>query len=337
MEKREQWVKSLPPEEKANLGVRANAFDELSSLELDRVRELERQIRKDEDVGQLRETMAAYGQWLARRTEGQQEELRNLATSERIEAIESIVRRENRFAARRLEPEEAESLRNEVRKIADENREDFFNELKRLGGDPDRLLRGDRPPREAMPMMIVTRLLRNDNTEEQTQQRLVAQLNPATRKYWESIGSSRRDRRNWQLVRWLYQAMRPQREPGDLERFFSSELSNEDRERLLNMPRSEMETELERLYFTSQPGLPNREWLGDWDWLRPRRRGPGNEGPPDSRPPGPPRDGRPGRERIDGDRRGPRREASRDRDDRRGDRPPSPEEGLRGSPPNGDG
>ena len=62
-----------------------------------------------------------------------------------------------------------------------------------------------------------------------------------------------RDKQRGQLYEWIHQAIQTKWGPEDLERFFTNNLTNDERQRLLNMPRANMEAELERLHLKSDP------------------------------------------------------------------------------------
>src|SRR4051812_32717883 len=74
---RRDWVRSLAPEQKAELADRARAFSELeaSPAQQHRMRQMMEDIRNAPDATKLDQTLAAYGQWLSRHSAGQQHQL----------------------------------------------------------------------------------------------------------------------------------------------------------------------------------------------------------------------------------------------------------------------
>jgi hypothetical protein len=294
---RRKWIESLSPDQQAQLAAEAKTFETLPESEHRRLRELEREIAVSDDVEPLRKTMLAYGQWLARRSPGEQDELRGLAIDDRIRRIEHIVREEDRRAARRLSAEDEQQLREEIFEIAAQGKDDFLKAMRRRDDDDRHPLEG-RPP-AAVALVIASWELRNEDTDDRTRKRLVRRLSNEAQEYLEKVGRRGRERRRWLLWQWMHDAMRPNREPGELEKFFATELSSEQRERLLSLPKNQMEAELERLYLSDQFGLRGVEWLGSFNEPRrpignqPRPGGPGRgdgrgrddrQSPPPNRP-----------------------------------------------------
>jgi hypothetical protein len=355
LDERRKWLNSLSAEQKADLADRSRAFEELlqNPQEKKRLRKLTNKIRGAEDAAKLQETLVAYGQWLSRHTAGEQEKIRedfqDLSPNQQIDAIQRRVQRENEQAARHLSPEDRAKLRNEIFELAKEERAKWLEKLP-PGVDRNRIPNMD--ANNVGPVLyILSEALRNDENSEATINRLLSKLSPATNEHWKRLSRWQWDKRRRQLSAWIHEAIQTKWGPEDLELFFvSDKLTNDQRQKLLDMPRSKMEAELERLYLKSELGVDER-WqlmreLGDGG--RGQRNGPG---PPDGnrpgtgrRPDGPPPDprfrpdGQPG-ERFDrerppgpGGQRG-RRPNDRLDDGRPGERPRRrPNDQL---PPNG--
>lgn len=354
---RRTWVESLTTEKKAQLADDARAFDELrhNPEEKRRIRELTDDINRATDDTHLRTTLVAYGQWLARHKPGEQEKLRTdfakLSTNERVNLVRTMVERENEQIAHHLDESDAAILKAAIAKLAKEKQAELLQRVP-AGDDRDRIAKWD--VTKPMPqILILGKALMNNDYSRETSDALVNQLSPAARNHWQKVAGNRRAR--WeQLSVWIHEALKPQWGPADLEKFFNDEnntkLTNDERARLLDLPRSEMRSELEKLYLSSEAGIDNR--LPMWrefesvrgprgpggDSGRPRDRGPGfrPDGPPPGEEFGPPglhggppldRDGRPiPPDRIRG-RRG---------DDRReGGRPDGPRLGPSDGPPPG--
>lgn len=208
--------------------------------------------------------------------------------------------------------------------------------------------------------MILRTAIQNNENGQAIMDSLVSKLSPEAQDHWKKMNHGRRE--HWiQLWQWVHDAMKPKYGPEDIEQFFvSDELSADERQRLLEMPRVEMKNELERLYLGSKEGVDNRApfWRDFGDGGRGPRSGPGDmgmgrgepggrpgdrprgfqSGPPDQRvgPDGPPRDQQFDRDRPPGPGPGGPRMRPEDRPDngRPGRRPRRPGEDD-GAPQNG--
>src|SRR5205807_6613796 len=110
----------------------------------------------------------------------------------------------------------------------------------------DRLRKLEQNP-VALALMILYRELFQDNKFEPTANQLVAKLSSDARDHWDSLEGGQARRR--QFLVWIRDAIRPKLDPEELERFFASdELKNDERQKLLNKTRSEMEAELKQRY-----------------------------------------------------------------------------------------
>lgn len=318
---RPAWIEKLSPVEKAELNSQVKRFENLpaGSKEREHLRRVEQQISSAPDAEKLRQTMIAYGQWLSRWPSEQDKLLHATTSEERISLIQSLLQRDERRIANQLSAEDSQKLRAEIQAIANERKADFLKELheRKIQIPPNRL---EAHP-NAMALLIVMSELWKSDSGEATREQLINKLSPAAQKQLENTG---RQRGFWQLRQWIVSALEPRRDPGAVAEFFTStQLTDEERARLLALPTAEMEAELERRYFGEQLGVGNRELQRVFDDLgrggppggfgRPefgpdRRRpfgrpggpdGPGPEGPP-------PRDGD-GPNRFERDRpeRGP--------------------------------
>lgn len=350
---RRQWIESLNTEKKANLAAAARAFEELRSNpeEKKRIRDLAAEIAQATDSSQLKSTLVAYGQWLARHTSGEQEKLRSdlfkASSGERIRMIQSLVDSENEQVAQHLDDADAAILKAAIAKLVKEKQAELLQKFPN-GELHDRIAGWD-VSKPGPQLLIVKMALANNEHSTATSNELVSQLSTAAQKRWQKVAKDRRERFE-QMYVWFHDALRPQWGPAEFEKFFSDEnnpsLSNDQRARLLDLPRPEMRSELEKLYLGSEAGVDNRlpQWRefdirglrGPGDPGRPRDRGPdfGPGGPPRGEgfgPPGP-QDGPP----LDRDGRPipPERFRGRRDDRREGGRPDGPRRGPNdGSPP----
>jgi hypothetical protein len=323
---RREWIEKLTAEQKATLAVQAKRFGDLPPDEKQRLQRLDREIRSAQDAERLQKTLISYGQWHARLSPGEQEQLRadlveaDISAKEQVDRVEQLVRRESAQASRRLSAEDTENLRSEVFAIAQEWREQFSRRRReRGGGDWAQRLEG---PRGAL--MILSWQLGDDERRSQIRERLVNRLSPDARERLDRLDH----RGRWQLHQWIRDSLELKPGPDELEQFFADKLDYDERERLLSLSADEMQTHLERMYYAAQLGFPDsdrgwkefREATG-WDPTGQRR--------PDRLPDGPPRGyDRPGPPRHDFHERA--------RFDREPNGPPGPRPGgprIDGRPP----
>lgn len=290
---RRHWVEQLPADQRAELAGQWKRFQSLSPAPetQQRLRGLQQQIAQAADAETLQKTLVAYGQWLTRRTPGEQAELRSLPTDQRLRRVKEFIRQDNRRAARQLSPEEARALRDAVLSLVEQRKKRLLEQMRQEGAEnPER--RWERR-REVGAWVIIRRELQDDQTRDEVLDRLTSGLSPTSRQHLESLPPRERWR---QLQHWIREALQLELGPEQLERFFvSDELDNNEREHLLNLPPDEMEEELAQLYFGGQLGLRGMDWPRRFD---PDRFGRDRRGP--RQPPWGP-EGRP----RDPDRRGP--------------------------------
>lgn len=276
LEARREWLGGLPSDQKAALAAQAERFNEMdrNPARQQSLRELNQRISQSARPEQLQTALLAYGQWLARQSNGDQEDLRLMPVDQRLKAIQRIIAEEEQWAVRRLSESDRENLRKEILEIAEERKGDFLESSWWRDRDTER------GPREPRPQFIVLWAMATDNNRE-TVNRLIEQLSAERRQYWETLPRRGRDRRDrMQLFFWINDAMNPRRDPADLGKYFASDkLPSGQREWLLSLPYDEMQNQLERLYLATEFGLNGvDEWLGEFG-------PPGGFGP--GRPPGP--------------------------------------------------
>jgi hypothetical protein len=341
-EARRRWIESQTSDQKAQLASQAQRFGELSRYagRQEQLRDLEREIRKDDDAKRLQKTLVAYGQWLDGLSAGRREQLRedmfDLPVDEQVDLVREFVRMENAQASRELSDADKETLRHELMAIAKERQESFVRDMRRRGeGRRAEQLEGTRGA-----LMILTRELMRDGGNDELREQLVRKLSPAAQEHLDDLNGWRR---RVQLWSWVRDCLQAEAGPEVLERFFASDkLDNDQREKLLNMPADEMQSRLERLYYATEFGYGDAAvWWnelpeGGDERMGPRGRGEfRSDGPPRERErgPGPPREFFEGEGRPPGPG-GPRGPAGprgrRDEEFRDGRRPPPD---RRGQPP----
>ena len=293
METRQQWVESLPAEQKAEFMDRTRVFGELrhDPAEKDRLRQLANEIGRATDAEKLQATLVAYGQWLSRHTAGDQQQLTDdlsgLSLDEKVSLISKKVHREDEQAARHLSADDVQKLREEIFTFAKAKRPEL---LERLQGRERERIAAEDVTSFYQALLVMMHALRTDENADVIIDRMISKLSPEANAQWQKVSRGRRDLRKLQLGVWIYDARERKGEPENLERFFvSNKLSNDKRQELLEMDRAKMEAELKRLYLGSEIGVEDRlQFLRDF--------GDGRRGPrgPDGGPGPPPHDGRRG-------------------------------------------
>jgi anti-sigma-K factor RskA len=340
-EARRQWIESLPVEQKADLASQAEQFGRLTSEQRDRLKSLQQQIAAAPDADKLQTTLAAYGQWLNRRTSGEQSGLRGMASGasdDGIRRIRDTLRMDSEQAARRLSETDAKVLKQEMFEIYDEvkDKEDFAKFLRRRERDNPGGRRFEATKEEKALFAASWAMWDTNDIDDKTRKRLKRGLTDEAQNHLtrlEQRGGERggEHRVKWQLWMWMRDAMQPKRESGELERFFAEELDENQREHLLSLRKDVMEARLEQMYLGSRFGLGGAEWFGNFGE---QGRGPGPGGP-GWRADGPPLEG-PGANRFDPNRRGPGPEGPPGPDGRHRRGPPldrPPFQGPDGPPP----
>jgi hypothetical protein len=319
LDTRREWIENLSAEERVVLADQAKRFSLINPVKQEELRKLSNEVSAE--GAQLQRSLLAYEQWLSQLTSWQQEELREefseRTTGEQVEFVKQLVQQERDRASQKLSADDADKLRQSLRKIAAERQAELAADRRRRGDDDDR-----------GRTILVRALWRNDEESSKIRDQLTMDLSPEAQARLNSLSGRQR---NFQLWRWIREALPRKVDPHQLERFFVEKLEARQREQLLSLPANEMQSRLEQLYFATEGYGNPAEWMDEFrePGLPPNRPGPGGPG---FRPDGPPRDR---------DRRGP---DFRERDGRpRGpDSPPRPREddprdGRRplGPPPNG--
>jgi hypothetical protein len=324
LDERRKWVESLTREQKADLADRTRAFADLepASGEQERMRRIMADIRNAADAPKLQQTLVAYGQWLASHSAGKQEEIReellDVPAEKQVDVIKKRLNRDADVLFQHLSDDDAVKLRQEVMRLGMQRRRDFAEKFRenRKGGRP--LSPQEQNVRQAVSAVFYEMFRGSDR--EKTEHELFGGLSAQAREHWANLGRGQRQfAKPRQLWMWLTDAMKFKATPQDLEDHFASDkLKPEEKQRLLNQPRAEMDAALERHYLRSEleienpvqlfgdfgePGRPRGEpGMGppQGDRERPMRppdfqprRDPGPDDRPPDRPPRPPLDGPP--------------------------------------------
>ena len=275
-EDREAWLESLAVDERVTLRAKFNRFGSMSEEQQGRLRALHQQIESAPDAIELQQTMLEYQQWLNGLPPSEQFELRERPLEERVWRVVRKVERESGDKSLELSPDELQKVYQAVRPRLEELKEQALenlsqrerNEFGPASGRRDlwRIL-GRNPPE----VLELNRAIHAALPEEKREQ--FEQLTP---------------QEQWQrFFAWMRRAERlkdTERRSGDrgrrarvseqeLEEFFVEEVEAATKEKLLAMPRDEMQQRLRRMY---DGKLPSRDWniLGDEDGRDGRRSGP---------------------------------------------------------------
>jgi len=288
---REDWLESLPEDEKITLRAKFNRFRDLSIQRQTELRELHQQIESNGNREPLLRTMFRYEKWLSGLPPSRQFELRE-QSSEKSSADHA------RHVAPRMKQDASEQIfqlsPQELKKIFAAVRPHFQKASKK------KLLRMSPQERKEFPSWTDQRRLRElflglgESPEhmEQLNELVVESLPAKIRDEFQQLEPGQKGRL---VMSWLRQARaqaidgrRPgkgQREVSEqtLQDFFVEELEPADQERLLALPRDEMQQQLKRLYYGKMP-RPHRRRPPEWNGRRPPR-GPGRGGPRRRPPP----------------------------------------------------
>ncbi|MCH8839227.1 MAG: hypothetical protein IH831_00835 [Planctomycetes bacterium] len=293
-DKRATWLETLAVNERVTLRAKFNRFRSMSEEQQGRLRKLHQKIESAPDAAELQQTMLEYQQWLNGLPPSEQFELRKLPLEERVREVVSNVQEYDKSFD--LTPEELQKLHRAVRPRWAKMRERAWDNFSRRGrgnidsasvrGDPRRF-----PGRNSPEFQELIRAIREALPEEKREQ--FDQLTPPEQ-LQRSFGWMRRAERLKDVERRSGDRRRRTRvSEQELEEFFVEEVDAATKEKLLAMPRDEMQRRLRRMY---DGKLPSRDWnmLGDEDGRDGRRPGPPRgveqrrrDGPPsEEQPPG---------------------------------------------------
>jgi hypothetical protein len=293
------WIESLSAGEKAELAGKLERFEREPPQTRERLRQLAREIETAKDHEQLNATLASYGVWLQSRTPAERAGLRALPNDARLKKVEQLVAQSQRSMRRQLSIDDEKALQEAILSLVEERRHELIDEV-RQRGNPKPEERIGEPSVAIVAWTILGREMQSDRRREQLENRLTASLSEEAQAYLDQLEGWRRQQ---QLGRWVFEALRPKFGPQNLEEFFANSLTDDQREYLLGLPRAEMDERLQQMYARSQVGLrddgvPGRPW-----WGRPGERGGRDRNGKHDR------DARGGRGRDEGDRfDGPPRE-----------------------------
>jgi len=310
---RRERIESMDPAEKADLVRAQERFAALGPAEQRRLRELHETIEAHPHSEELWDVMQRYCEWVKTLTPYERAELRELPPAERIEKIKQLREEQARRRKagwggmrgpfwgdrlRKLTPQERERLMGwidqhvggNVSQFVDDlpepRREKLRQELAQAKDDPDR--------RRDLSALLWVRwqlghLGQSPPLDDSALQQLRSQL-PSTTGQWLQEMSPDRQRR---VVGGIIGAFLFIRTHEKLSEYLQNELSPDERDRLTNLPREEMQQELWRRYLGSKgldmpPRFHGRHWPPGRFGPRPggrRPHDPSRTAPPRSGPP----------------------------------------------------
>jgi hypothetical protein len=275
MEARKEWVQKLSAEQQQSLDAQQTRyFDEFNDEKRERLNNLYAAILKHREHEKLQKVLVAYGQWLSTpgRGENLKAELRdpNLEPNERVGLINYVVLQETAERGRALSEEERSRLREEIHKIAEENKEaalEFARNVPPRDNEDPRVWNEHKAKvvkaleEDDVPAELVSAYwaLLNPGTADETRARLVKQLDQPTLQFLESRDALRRegDRRPSLLFRWILETMSLARgvvRTEELMKFFKDQKLDE-KQRLLGYSSAEFEQEVRNVMVEQENGI----------------------------------------------------------------------------------
>ena len=296
-------IAALPPADRQELLRQQERFLALPTDEQERLRALQGAVDADPNAAHLRQTLVGYHEMLKTLSASERAKLAESPPAERVEAIESIVRRQQREREHRQRVEllTSRDMRNVVRWIEDL----AWRERQRLIAEMSPGMRGwfDKQNEDRQRMALVHMAL--DRARRGGQNRLDIRdqdLDRLATKLSERAQAEMAKQPDLQARRrlaggWVFSSMVERWEGGrasrrstplpeaDVAEFFENELSDRKRDELMNLPPSKAREELRRMYWHRErgesmfrggpagPGGPRS------DRPRPRGGGPPPDGP----------------------------------------------------------
>jgi hypothetical protein len=313
---RRTWITGLDEEDRAALRAQFNRFLALSPQEQERLRALHAAVMTSPESEKLQQTMLQYQVWLNALPASRQYELRDMPVDARVREIVNQVQREANNPWIELSPEEAQRLDRALQSV----REQIGQELGpppgrgEFGGPRGRDRDRDRGPAFAQQL--------REQFAKHREEWLPLILGALSEEHRDKLSALPLRQQQQQILRWLMQARgrdgqwRGGRGPlveisqQELERYFV-EANPADKQRLLALPREQMQQQLRRMYLREEFGEgfgpadgsfgppprgerggfgPGRGLGGPGErggFERPRFGGPPPEGGPGFRPPPP--------------------------------------------------
>ncbi len=263
-ESRHQWLNDLPPDDRIALKAKANRFRALSEKQQANLRELQETVAISPDAVELQKTMLQYQHWLNGLPPSEQFELRELSVNDRVHRISRMIDQQTLMDSLELSPEELDTFLRTVRPRLNGLKEEMIQNM-----SPGERRAFENAPPERKGWHLIRKFGTSSPTHREQLHRIIRDALPdSKREQFEKLSPGEQRER---FFGWMQQAMWSEasnRRPGQrrrriepteeqLEEFFVEEVDAATKERLLALPRDEMQQQLLRMI---------RRNLPVWDW-----------------------------------------------------------------------
>jgi hypothetical protein len=294
-------IEQMTPAEKSELDQKFLRFRQLDEAEQERMRRLHADLAAAPDDPPLLGVLVRYSEWLKSLQSGERAELAALEPEARVARIRQLQesQRFKRLVATRLTPEDVQAVFRWLEEYATRYEAELVAALPEEG---QRRIRAETDPGRRrrtimywLPRREPGKAIPAPSGEDVA--RLYGQLSADARTALDGLPDTARKVaivHEWARGA-VFSRMTPIVSQDDLRRFFTQDLTPQDRERIVQMPPEQMQQELRRLYFThrfrrwssgdDKPPWQDRHGGGRGTGGGPSddRRGPGPGGPPDDR------------------------------------------------------
>lgn len=256
LEARKSHIEQSSSQEKADLQARIDHFHKLNAAEQARMLDFVAQIQREETSDELMEILGRYYDWVTDLPAATRAELAHLDTKQSVRRIQQILTRQSKTREWQLSPEDSRLL---VRWIEQMTRESLSDEeLKRLQS-----FSTEREQKRELWLIIGRNFVAKESTGPRITlpqlEQLALSISPTSRKLLDEaptleaklgvveawirniLGSFQRRDRPFQR----YQQVSDE----ELQRFFTMELSEVEKQQLESLPADEILEQLRRLYF----------------------------------------------------------------------------------------
>ncbi len=271
---RRRRVERMTPEQKEELLRVENRFLLLPPEEREALRRLHEQLQNDPDAARLRAIMHRYCEWLKALSPLTRTEWADMAPARRVGEVQKrLLEEQRREGGRRPEGKDEQVLLRWMSQCVTLHEKQFIETLSKESKDKDEGKKwsqmNDVQRREVFWFWFWRSVQRRGPAAgfskpplltDDDLARLRKQLSPEAQKTLEKLSTADQWRR---VIGWIHQCLwHPGRnfagrlskiDDEHLLEFFEKTISDEQRERLLNMPGEEMQQELLRLYRQTRP------------------------------------------------------------------------------------
>lgn len=281
---RRAQVAALDDAAKAALATKWERFQKLPAAEQQRLRDLHGTVEADADPESLRTALASYQHWVAELPLPTSAQLVGLPPAEKAAKIAEIAAEQSRLQAQQFSEADSKALMGGLSKLVGKHQDKLLADL------PDsmreRLEKMEARERVWALMLFALSSRGNgpklDNLKPDEILEIVRQLSPQAQAQAMAV-IDKPDEFKQLLSSWIRQSMEriaasgqagflsAQVSEDELKRFFESDLSEDERTRMLALPRDEMAMQLRREYFRRKGMWRDGYWRDG--------HGPGHVGP----------------------------------------------------------